>query len=399
MHRKDYETVAAAVAAGLQRLEQGFLDGTIYGLSYYDARLVAAELAAGMAESFAADRHAFGTDEFLAACGLGEYVGHVEPNLPRRELGQRIEAADVRIGDWLQWLTSGGLRWAGVVSRTTDRTVTLDQVRDVDTRQQWHQQQLRIALWSRLRVELTDPGKLPLPPPPEDDRFVALQAIVDGGWDAVSMRSSTAKSTAEQVAEPSAQSEVDPAYQGGPDRMVREIDERLEELGWDDEILIRRAQIAPSTMAQLREMATGAADAQFVGQANGVQRRYKPRFATLQKLSRALGYPDAFLSSLWWSPPRLNETDPPWVKEQGIKDYSGNSFEAIARMKAKKVSPPPFPARPGTSKSAAAQAFPAPPQPHSGPIDDPRGSRASGPTGLSHGTGNGHAAGNGNRTR
>ncbi|WP_328384340.1 hypothetical protein OHQ88_34345 (plasmid) [Micromonospora zamorensis] len=46
----------------------------------------------------------------------------------------------------------------------------------------------------------------------------------------------------------------------------------------------------------------------------------------------------------------------------------------------------------------AAQAFPAPPQPHSAPIDhgSTEGRR---PAERSHGTGNGYAHGNGNRTR
>ncbi|WP_328384342.1 hypothetical protein OHQ88_34350 (plasmid) [Micromonospora zamorensis] len=391
MHRRDYETVAAAVRSGLNRLEsqlhaEAYRVGPLAAVDYDTARRVAAELAAGMADRFAADYHAFGVDDFLAACGLLEDVRALRPDRPRRELGQRIDAADVRRGDWLRWVTSGGAYFAGVVSKTTDRTVTLDQVRDLDARQSWRQQRLRTAAWSRFRVELADTDELPTPQSSE-------------AWSAVKTPSNTGKSTAGQVAEPSEPGEADPAWQGGPGRMVREIDERLEELGWDDEELIWRAQIVPGTMAQLRQMATGVADALAVGQADGTRRRYKPHFATLQKLSTALGYPDVFLWQLWWSPRRLDETDPPWVKEQGIEDHSGHSFEAIARMKAKKVPPPPVSARPGTGKSAAARAFPAPPQPHSGPIGAPRGAQASRPTGRSAGSGNGHTAGNSNRTR
>lgn len=391
MHRKDYESVAAAVRAALNRLDnrldaEAYRVGPLAAVDHDTARRVAAELVAGMADRFAADYHAFGLDEFLAACGLFDDARALRPDRPRREVGQRIDVADVRRGDWLQWVTSGGAYFAGVVSKRTDRTVILDQVLDVETRQSWHQQQLRTAAWSRFRVELADPDQFPTPQPSE-------------GWSGVNMPSSAAKSTAGQDAKPSESSEADPAYQGGPDRMVREIDERLEELGWDDEELIWRAQIVPGTMVQLRQMATGAADALAVGQANGAQRRYKPNRATLQKLSSALGYPDAFLWQLWWSPRRLDETDPPWVKEQGIEDYSGHSFEAIARMKAKKFTPPLSPARPDTSTSAAAQAFPVPPRTHSGSIGDPHGSRAPRSARPSHGAGNGHAHGNGNRTR
>lgn len=43
MHRKDYETVAAAVVAGLDRVDQErFRDGALPGLDYDTARRVAA---------------------------------------------------------------------------------------------------------------------------------------------------------------------------------------------------------------------------------------------------------------------------------------------------------------------------------------------------------------------
>ncbi|MFB9186179.1 hypothetical protein ACFFX1_49360, partial [Dactylosporangium sucinum] len=94
---------------------------------------------------------------------------------------------------------------------------------------------------------------------------------------------------------------------------LRELDERLRDLGWDDRELARRAHINPQTLRQLREKAAGRAAARG------------PRLATMAKLSTALGYPEYFLWVCWWTP-----------GEQPV----GTKAEEFARLKAAVVDPP-----------------------------------------------------------
>lgn len=164
MHRKDYEDLTTAIHEGLRNVELHLTAGRLLaGMDAVMARRVVALLVSGVAQWYTDNRHPFNSEAFLTACDLLEAVEQVRPTPPTRQLYSPIAYDDVRPGDCLYYITSGGHHQMGVVDRKTDRAVRLVNlwnwtrnaaVLDTSTL-------LRRAHWSRLHAELWSRDDLP----------------------------------------------------------------------------------------------------------------------------------------------------------------------------------------------------------------------------------------------
>ncbi|MFB9178487.1 hypothetical protein ACFFX1_10140, partial [Dactylosporangium sucinum] len=127
-----------------------------------------------------ADQHlVFDRDAFLSAAGL---LDAVEAVAPTPHYGRKVDAPtafdDVRVGDWLYFINSGGRDFVGQVDGMTDKTIRIaagfqDQVSGVRF---GGPTSLRRANWSRLQVHLWEPA-----PTAETDAEPASKSRSAGG--------------------------------------------------------------------------------------------------------------------------------------------------------------------------------------------------------------------------
>ncbi|MFD6756131.1 MULTISPECIES: hypothetical protein [Micromonospora] len=121
------------------------------------ARRMVAVVIGGMAEYFSDQNLIFNSEAFLIAAGLRDDVMALAPDKPSRHPGGPIDFEHVRVGDSLSYVTSGGHRRIGDVVKTSDLTITVDPVWDLE----WGEKvpgatRLRRSNWSRHHVHLAE---------------------------------------------------------------------------------------------------------------------------------------------------------------------------------------------------------------------------------------------------
>jgi hypothetical protein len=184
MHRKDYFETARALSAGVARVD-GDLEpgGACESMDPAQVRRLLAVVAGGMANWFSEHNCAFDIDAFLTACGLFDEVKALTADRSPRQRGELLDYADVKLGDCLFYITSGGRERIGIVSSMTNLAVTLDPGWDLYLDEEWSTTKLRRSSWSRYHVRLMDPDVIPTPrdwPPKNNastDASVVAQAF------------------------------------------------------------------------------------------------------------------------------------------------------------------------------------------------------------------------------